>query len=101
MRVSGHRPSLRAVRSITPLYSLRICLFVSDLITVKTNSLGSPAGFESRPGRFPEGEWSDTPQVGFPTLAEFPLCRASARPFPSFCLSLVWKDEGLNTGVMG
>src|SRR5881628_193030 len=30
MRVSGHRPSLRAVRSITPLYSLRICVFVSD-----------------------------------------------------------------------
>src|SRR5438093_2305246 len=30
MRVSGHRPSLRAVRSITPLYSLRISVFASD-----------------------------------------------------------------------
>src|SRR3989441_7594895 len=31
MRVSGHRSSLRTVRSITPLYFLCISLFLSDL----------------------------------------------------------------------
>src|SRR5207249_3943029 len=73
----------------------------SRLCQLGTKSRSGSISSNPDRGAFPKANGRIHPRWVFQPWPSSPYAGLRPGPFPPFCLSLVWKDEGLDTGVMG